>query len=74
MLFSSLPEKQNQGDAGLCQVKIKMSALFLINAGLEHVAWVCEQTGLLYFTLEFDRLTYLGTDVAGQASQMGSAS
>lgn len=30
----SLPEKQNQGVAGLCQVEIKVPALLLINAGL----------------------------------------
>lgn len=58
MLFSSLPKKQNSGVAGACQVEIKLSALLLINAGLEHVAWVYEQVGLLNFSPEFDRLTY----------------
>lgn len=38
MFFSPLPEKQNQGVAGLCQVEIELSALLLINSGLEHVA------------------------------------
>ena len=58
MFFSPLPEKQNQGVAGLCQVEIELSALLLINSGLEHVAQVCEQVGFLNFTPRLARLTY----------------
>ena len=72
MLFSSLSEKRNQGDAGVCQEELRMSALLLTNAGGEQVLWVCEPVGLLYFAPEFDRLTYTGTDVTGQASRRGA--
>lgn len=71
MLFSSLSEKRNQGDAGVCQEELRMSALLLTKAGREQVSWVCEPVGL-YFAPEFDRLTYTGTDVTGQASRRGA--
>lgn len=57
-----------------CWVDIKMSALLLISAGLQHVAWVWEQVGLLNFTPEFDRPTYPGIDVAEQPLTWGLAS
>lgn len=49
-----------------------MSALLLVSVRLDHMSWACEQVGLLNFTPEFDRLAYPGTDVAGQAFQMGA--
>ena len=47
---------------GSARWRTGMSALLLINAGLEQVG----------FTSEFDRLTCPGIDEAGQASQVGS--